>query len=155
MKVQYKNPIADHVADKWLIFEEQARLLTTYLARFGFHIDALECMRVRSAKSWKFSAILKNSNRIIHLSMITTAIQAGAVSLFIYPMEKKKGHHYISLYKYLREHFSMVNRKYLFLSQYRGDFAQRLHKVIHSYARFSQFYMQSILQGIKWDDDDV
>ncbi len=154
MKLKYRNPIADSLDERWRVFEEQANLLTSYLQRFGFKMDTVQRSRLAAPSSWKFSAIFRNSRRIINLSLITTSRQEGAVSLFIYPVSKKGKTSYISLYKYLRKHFSMVNRKYLFLNQYSGDFSQRLQKVIESYARFSQFYMQSILQGLKWDDWD-
>ena len=154
MKIKYRNPVADHIAERWAVFEREASNLTSYLNRFGFHMDKIVCHRISSSRSYKFSAILKNSRRIVNLSYISTSHDQGAVSLFIYPIKEDEGkkYKYINLYKYLRKHFGMVNRKYLFLSQYRGDFSQRFQRVVRSYARFSQFYMQSILQGIKWDE---
>lgn len=152
MKIHYRDPLADHISERWLAFEEQAAMLVSHLRRFGFKMDQLKCIRMRSSQWWRFSAILENSQRIIHLSLTTSREHTGAVSFMIYPKHTKERTRYINLYKYLRKHFSMLDRKYLFLSRSRGDFAQRLQKVIKSYARFSQFYMQSILQGNKWDE---
>ena len=136
---------------RWDAFEEQARRMTPYLQRFGFHFDNAKYLKLPDRDSWKFSAFFKNSNRIIHLSLITNLHQEGAVSLFIYPInqDKTKG---ISFYKYLRKHFKMIPRYNLFLNRCNGDFSQRLQKVFTSYAKLSQFYMQSILHGTRWDD---
>ncbi|NND07436.1 MAG: hypothetical protein HKN87_13750 [Saprospiraceae bacterium] len=150
MKIHYRDPITDRLSERWEAFEEQATVLASQLRQFGFRIDQLNYSQIRAARSWRFTAILKNSQRVIHLSLTTSRQHTGAVSFLIYP-KSGKGRH-INLYKYLRKHFGMLDRKYLFLSRYRGDFSYRLQKVIKSYARFSQFYMQSILQGTSWDE---
>ncbi len=150
MKLQYRNPWVDRLAKRWQAFEEQALKLAPYLQRYGFQIDAIKYFKVPKTEYWKFSALFKNSTRIIHLSLITNLHQEGAVSLFVYRRSGQRKH--ISLYKYLRKHFKMVRRDSLFLSRYQGDFAQRLHQVFNSYLRLSQFYMQSILRGTRWDD---
>ncbi len=152
MKIHYRNPVADHLATRWEAFQEQATKLGPYLQRFGFYMDRINYFKIPDSESWKFSAFFKNSKRVIHLSFITTLYQEGAVSFFIYPISDKKNVKGINLYKYLRKHFHMVNRKHLFLGRNTGSFSNRLQKVITSYARFSQFYMQSILEGIRWDD---
>ena len=152
MRLFYKSPWVDNITSRWEAFEEQARKFTPYLQRFGFQIDAIKYFKIPEKDCWKFSAFFKNSSRIIHLSLITNLYQEGAVSLFIYPIsdvDKPKG---INLYKYLRKHFKMVSRGSLFLNRYQGDFSHRLQKVFTSYAKLSQFYMQSILHGTKWED---
>ncbi len=151
MRLQYKNPWVDSLTDRWQVFEEQARKMTPYLQRFGFRFDTVKYLKLPDQDSWKFSAFFRNSTRIIHLSLITNLRQEGAVSLFIYPINKEQSKG-INFYKYLRKHFKMVSRYSLFLNRSSGDFAQRLHKVITSYARLCQFYMQGILHGTKWDD---
>ena len=152
MKIHYRDPITDRLSERWEAFEQQAAALALYLRRFGFQIDQLSYSHIRNSRRWRFSAILKNSQRVIHLSLTTSRQHTGAVSFLIYPKSGQGKGSYISLYKYLRKHFSMLDRKYLFLNRYRGDFSYRLQKVIKSYARFSQFYMQSILQGTSWDE---
>ena len=153
MRLSYKNPWLALMTKRWKAFEEQARRIAPYLQRFGYRIEHIKYLKIPDTESWKFSAFFRSSSRIIHISLITSEQQEGAVSFFIYPTnnEESRG---ISFYKYLRKHFRMVPRRGLFLSRYRGDFSDRLQKVLQSYVKLSQFYAQSILHGLRWDDTE-
>jgi hypothetical protein len=151
--VKHKNPMADGLFSRWLSFHEQATKVYPYFQKFGFNLESITYGRIAHTNSWRFMALYRSSKRLVNLSLITALDKEGAVSLFITRAAEKDNHHdSINLYKYLRKHFSMLNRKSLFLSRNTGDFSHRLQKVFRSYARFSQFYMVSILRGIRWDD---
>ncbi|NND33071.1 MAG: hypothetical protein HKN76_10810 [Saprospiraceae bacterium] len=145
--------MTERLSSRWYSFQEQAWKVYPYFRKFGFYLDSITYGRVANTNTWRFKALYRNSKRVVDLSLITAIDQEGAVSLFITkdPENNNKSAS-INLYKYLRKNFSMLNRKSLFLSRNSGDFSHRLQKVFRSYARFSQFYMVSILRGIKWDD---
>jgi hypothetical protein len=145
--------MAEGLFCRWLCFQEQATKVYPYFQKFGFDLESITYGRISDTNSWRFIALYRNSKRVVNLSLITALDKEGAVSLFI-TKASEKGHHSnsINLYKYLRKHFSMLDRKSLFLNRNTGDFSHRLQKVFRSYARFSQFYMVSILRGIRWDD---
>lgn len=144
--------MADRLISRWLSFQEWATKIYPYFQKFGFQLESISYGKVGNTNSWRFTALYRNSKRLLNLSLITALDREGAVSFFITRVPDKDENRSINLYKYLRKHFSMLNRKGLFLNRYSGDFSQRLHKVFRSYARFSQFYMQSILHGTWWDD---
>ena len=152
MIVEHKNPMADRLVSRWKSFQEQATKIYPYFQKFGFRLESMTYDKVANSNSWRFTALYRSSQRLVNLSLITALDREGAVSFFITEVAKQEKNRTINLYKYLRKHFSMLNRKCLFLNGYSGDFSQRLQKVFRSYARFSQFYMQSILRGIWWDD---
>jgi hypothetical protein len=152
MIVDHKSPLAGRLFSRWLSFQEQAMKICPYFQKFGFHLESITYGPVARSNCWRFTALYRNSRRLLNLSLITSPDREGAVSFFISREADRDHHHTINLYKYLRKHFSMLNRKSLFLSRYSGDFSQRLQKVFRSYARFSQFYMQSILRGTWWDE---
>lgn len=145
--------MAEALFCRWLCFQEQATKVYPYFQKFGFDLESITYGRISDTNSWRFIALYRNSKRVVNLSLITALDKEGAVSLFI-TKATENGHHSnsINLYKYLRKHFSMLDRKSLFLNRNTGDFSHRLQKVFRSYARFSQFYMVSILRGIRWDD---
>lgn len=144
--------MAERLISRWLSFHEQATKIYPYFQKFGFKLESISYGKVANTNSWRFTALYRNSKRLLNLSLITALDRDGAVSFFITRVPDKEENRTINLYKYLRKHFSMLNRKSLFLNRYSGDFSQRLQKVFRSYARFSQFYMQSILHGTWWDD---
>ncbi|MCB0666940.1 MAG: hypothetical protein KDC80_13990 [Saprospiraceae bacterium] len=144
--------MAERLISRWLSFQEQATKIYPYFQKFGFKLESISYGKVANTNSWRFTALYRNSKRLLNLSLITALDRDGAVSFFITRVPDKEENRTINLYKYLRKHFSMLNRKSLFLNRYSGDFSQRLQKVFRSYARFSQFYMQSILHGTWWDD---
>ena len=152
LMVEHKNPMAERLFKRWLAFQEQASKIYPDFEKFGFHLDSITYGRIAHSNSWRFTALFKNSKRILNLSLITALDREGAVSFFITRVPERDHGHTINLYKYLRKHFSMLNRKSLFLNNCSGDFSQRLQKVFRSYARFSRFYMQSILHGTWWDE---
>lgn len=150
--VEHKNPMADQLVKRWTSFQEQATKIYPYFQKFGFHLESISYGRVAQTNSWRFTALYRNSKRLLNLSLITALDREGAVSLFITRVTDRDSRTTINIYKYLRKNFGMLNRKSLFLNRYSGDFSQRLQRVFRSYARFSQFYMQSILRGTWWDD---
>jgi len=153
LTIEHKNPMADGLRFRWRCFEEQARKLCPYLQRFGLSLESVSYDRVANSNSYRFTAIYRNHKRLVNLSLITAMDKEGAVSFFISNEAENGPTRTINLYKYLRKHFGMLNRKSLFLSHYSsGDFSNRLQRVFRSYARFSQFYMQSILSGAWWND---
>ena len=145
--------MADRLMARWISFQEQAHKVYPYFQKIGFYLDSISYGRVANTNTWRFKAIYRNSKRLVNLSLITALDKEGAVSLFITKVpENSIQSPSINLYKYLRTHFSMLNRKSLFLNRNSGDFSHRLQKVFRSYARFSQFYMMSILRGVRWED---
>lgn len=152
MMIEHKSPMAERLISRWISFQEQATKICPYFQKFGFKLESISYGKVANSNSWRFTALYRNSKRLLNLSLITALDRDGAVSFFITRVPDLEHSHTINLYKYLRKHFSMLNRSSLFLSRYSGDFSQRLQKVFRSYARFSQFYMQSILHGTWWDD---
>ncbi len=151
MKIGYRNPALPELSHQWNVFQDRSKEMLEQLRQFGFQIDDIRWERLSKVDTYKFCARYINADRIISLSLITNKYQDGAVSMLVYPRSSTK-RKFINIYKYLRKHFGMVNRKSLFLNRYHGDFSERLQKVFYSYARFSQFYFQSILQGILWED---
>ena len=152
MMIEHKSPMAERLISRWVSFQEQATSIYPHFQKFGFRLESISYGKVANSNSWRFTALYRNSKRLLNLSLITALDRDGAVSFFITRVPDREHSHTINLYKYLRKHFSMLNRSSLFLSRYSGDFSQRLQKVFRSYARFSQFYMQSILHGTWWDD---
>ncbi len=85
MRIHYKNPLVGHLASRWEAFQEEARMLTGYLQRFGFYLDRVNYLKVPDSDSWKFSAFFRNSKRIIPPLLYHPAASGGSGVVFHLP----------------------------------------------------------------------
>ncbi|MDH3651746.1 MAG: hypothetical protein OEQ53_18825 [Saprospiraceae bacterium] len=150
MQIHYRDPWMNALNERQKMFQEQVARLVPILQRFGFEMETDRLYKLLESGSGKFTAFFRSSSRILKISFLTGRHNDGAVSFSIYPTTESKG---INLYKYLRQHFSLVNRRSLFLSKYKGNLSERLSKVFDMYLRYGEFYMYGILAGLKWDEE--
>ncbi|MBK8501875.1 MAG: hypothetical protein IPL46_06510 [Saprospiraceae bacterium] len=87
--VEHKSPMAERLFNRWTAFQEQASKIYPDFQKFGFHLESITYGRIAQSNSWRFTALFKNSKRILNLSLITALDREGAVSFFITRVPEK------------------------------------------------------------------